>query len=220
MLFNKLGCAIQTCPYEAKTTPKKQGHTDKAFWWVQKNPNFYWFFGFFFLQYKSSCPLASDTPGKLDVLGHYSHPLCMDRTQIGILKKTHKVSLGCFLECKNSMALETKISLQTRNKRLRSSVSLKQMPSKRSRNILPFRFTQSGINFSMQRWNRLQACQKGRWKRVQTLKSWAISRTSLWNGSFRISNSVLFWYLRISLHNQRIQKQFSCKQHQTVQNCP
>lgn len=32
-----------------------------------------------------------------------------------------------------------------------------------------------------------------------TLKSWAISRTSLWNGSFLISSSVLFWYLRISL---------------------
>jgi hypothetical protein len=34
-------------------------------------------------------------------------------------------------------------------------VSLKQMPSKRSWNNLPFRFTQSGINFSMQRWYRL-----------------------------------------------------------------
>lgn len=33
-----------------------------------------------------------------------------------------------------------------------------------------------------------------------TLKSWAISRTSLWNGNFLIKSSVLFWYLRISLH--------------------
>lgn len=32
-----------------------------------------------------------------------------------------------------------------------------------------------------------------------TLKSWAISRTSLWKGSFLIRSSVLFWYLRISL---------------------
>ncbi len=46
----------------------------------------------------------------------------MDCTQIGILKKTHKVGLSCFLECKNSMALETKISLQKGNNRLRSSV--------------------------------------------------------------------------------------------------
>jgi hypothetical protein len=30
------------------------------------------------------------------------------------------------------------------------------------------------------------------------LKSWAISRTSRWKGSFRISSSVDFWYLRIS----------------------
>jgi len=35
-----------------------------------------------------------------------------------------------------------------------------------------------------------------------TLKSCAISRTNLWNGNLRISNSVLFWYLRISLHIQ------------------
>ena len=31
------------------------------------------------------------------------------------------------------------------------------------------------------------------------MKSWAISRTRRWKGSLRISNSVLFWYLRISL---------------------
>ncbi|KAJ1282537.1 hypothetical protein BS78_03G060100 [Paspalum vaginatum] len=36
------------------------------------------------------------------------------------------------------------------------------------------------------------------WKRRSVLKSCAISRTSRWNGSFRISSSVLFWYLRIS----------------------
>lgn len=36
-----------------------------------------------------------------------------------------------------------------------------------------------------------------------TLKSCAISRTSLWNGSFLIKSSVLFWYLRISLLKQQ-----------------
>ncbi|OQU86287.1 hypothetical protein SORBI_3003G065001 [Sorghum bicolor] len=36
------------------------------------------------------------------------------------------------------------------------------------------------------------------WNRRSVLKSCAISRTSRWNGSFRISSSVLFWYLRIS----------------------
>ena len=36
------------------------------------------------------------------------------------------------------------------------------------------------------------------WKRRSVLKSWAISRTSLWNGSLRMSSSVDFWYLRIS----------------------
>ena len=37
------------------------------------------------------------------------------------------------------------------------------------------------------------------WKRRSVLKSCAISRTSRWNGNLRMSNSVLFWYLRISL---------------------
>jgi hypothetical protein len=100
-----------------KTRPHRQG-----FLVGSKEPKFLLIFLVFFLQYKISGPLASDAPGKLDVLGHYSHPLCMDRTQIGILKKTHKVGLGCFLECKNCMALEPKISLQTRNKRITSSV--------------------------------------------------------------------------------------------------
>ncbi|CAL9094961.1 unnamed protein product, partial [Musa acuminata var. zebrina] len=36
------------------------------------------------------------------------------------------------------------------------------------------------------------------WKRRSVLKSWAISRTRRWKGSFRMSSSVLFWYLRIS----------------------
>ncbi|KAL7083543.1 hypothetical protein ACP275_14G170500 [Erythranthe tilingii] len=36
------------------------------------------------------------------------------------------------------------------------------------------------------------------WKRRSVLKSCAISRTSLWNGSLRIRSSVDFWYLRIS----------------------
>ena len=36
------------------------------------------------------------------------------------------------------------------------------------------------------------------WKRRSVLKSCAISRTSRWNGSLRISSSVLFWYRLIS----------------------
>lgn len=36
------------------------------------------------------------------------------------------------------------------------------------------------------------------WKRRSVLKSCAISLTSRWKGSFLMSNSVDFWYLRIS----------------------
>ena len=37
------------------------------------------------------------------------------------------------------------------------------------------------------------------WNLRSVLKSWAISLTSLWNGSFLIKSSVLFWYFLISL---------------------
>lgn len=36
------------------------------------------------------------------------------------------------------------------------------------------------------------------WKRKSVLKSWAISLTRRWNGSFLMSSSVDFWYRRIS----------------------
>jgi len=36
------------------------------------------------------------------------------------------------------------------------------------------------------------------WNRRSVLKSCAISLTNLWNGSFRMSKSVLFWYFLIS----------------------
>ena len=36
----------------------------------------------------------------------------MNGAEIGVLEQSNKVSLGCLLQCKNSMALETQISLQ------------------------------------------------------------------------------------------------------------
>ena len=45
----------------------------------------------------------------------------------------------------------------------------------------------------------LQRQDRGGWIK-SVLKSWAISLTNLWNGNFRMSNSVDFWYLRISLN--------------------
>merc|ERR1712020_793873 len=37
------------------------------------------------------------------------------------------------------------------------------------------------------------------WNLKSVLKSWAISRTNRWKGNLRMSNSVDFWYRRISL---------------------
>jgi len=47
-------------------------------------------------------PLAADAPSKLDVLRHHSHTLSMDGAQLGFLKETDQVGLGCLLQRQNS----------------------------------------------------------------------------------------------------------------------
>jgi len=56
--------------------------------------------------------LSTDTTSKLNILGHNSNPLRMNRTQIGILKKTNKVRLSSLLKGQNRRSLETKIGLE------------------------------------------------------------------------------------------------------------
>jgi hypothetical protein len=56
--------------------------------------------------------LSTNTTGKLNILGHDSHTLCMDSTQVGILKESDKISLSSLLKSKYSGRLETKISLE------------------------------------------------------------------------------------------------------------
>ena len=38
--------------------------------------------------------LSTDAAGKLDVLGHDGHSLGVDGGKVGVLEKTHEVSLG------------------------------------------------------------------------------------------------------------------------------
>jgi hypothetical protein len=96
----------------------------------------------------------------------------MDGAQVGVLKETHEVCLGSLLKSKHCMALETQVSLHKHNKQDENSIIV---------------FLRNVINNCMET--------------NLTLKSWAISLTSLWNGSFLMSSSVLFWYLRISLQS-------------------
>ena len=56
--------------------------------------------------------LSADTAGKLNILGHDGYTLCMDCTQVGILKETNKVCLSSFLKSEDSRSLETKIGLE------------------------------------------------------------------------------------------------------------
>jgi histone H3 len=56
--------------------------------------------------------LSTDTTGELNVLGHDGHTLGVNGAQVGILEKTYKVSLSCFLKSKDCRSLETKIRLE------------------------------------------------------------------------------------------------------------
>jgi hypothetical protein len=56
--------------------------------------------------------LATDTAGKLNILGHDSHTLGVDSTQVGIFEKTNQVSLSSFLEGQHGRSLESKIGLE------------------------------------------------------------------------------------------------------------
>ena len=77
-------------------------------WWLLKKPVV------LLLRWVSQFlgPLATDSPGQLDVLGHDGNTLGMDGTQVGVLKQSNKVSLRCFLESSHSRALEPQVSLE------------------------------------------------------------------------------------------------------------
>merc|ERR1719402_1797863 len=57
-------------------------------------------------------PLASDPPGKLDVLGHDGDSLGMDGTEVGVVEQSHEVSLAGLLESSHSGRLEPQVGLK------------------------------------------------------------------------------------------------------------
>lgn len=59
-----------------------------------------------------------DPPSQLNIFRHNGNTLGMDGTKIGVLEQTNKVSFSCFLQCQNSVALETQISLQQRKDKI------------------------------------------------------------------------------------------------------
>ena len=58
------------------------------------------------------CPLATDPPGQLDVLGHDGDPLGVDGAQVGILEETNQVGLAGLLEGHDGGALEPQVGLE------------------------------------------------------------------------------------------------------------
>ena len=71
--------------------------------------------GFTHSQHKEvSClsTLATDAPGKLDVLGHDGDTFGVDGAQVGVLEESNQVSLRCFLESLDGRSLESQVSLE------------------------------------------------------------------------------------------------------------
>ena len=56
--------------------------------------------------------LATDSAGKLDVLGHDGDTLGVDGAQVGVLEQTNKVSLGGLLQGQDGRSLESEIGLE------------------------------------------------------------------------------------------------------------
>lgn len=50
--------------------------------------------------------LAADTAGKLDVLGHDGHALCVNGAQVGVFEKAHQIGLAGLLQRHYGRALE------------------------------------------------------------------------------------------------------------------
>ena len=63
-------------------------------------------------QLMSLSSLSSDTTCQLDVLGHNGDTLGVDGAQVGVLKQTNQVGLGCLLQSHNSRALESQVGLE------------------------------------------------------------------------------------------------------------
>ena len=57
-------------------------------------------------------PLATDTAGKLDVLGHDRDTLGVDGAQVGVLEEADQVSLAGLLQSHDGGALEAQIGLE------------------------------------------------------------------------------------------------------------
>ena len=57
-------------------------------------------------------PLATDTAGQLDVLGHDGDTLGVDSAQVGVLEETYEVSLASLLQGHDGGALEAQVGLE------------------------------------------------------------------------------------------------------------
>ena len=120
--------------------------------------------------HKNCLHLSSLSPypaSQLDVFGHDGDSLSVDGTQISIFKQTHQVRFASLLWRIRATLLDS----------LRGG---DRAPALRPAAHSPRQLTCSAPMAAL-------------WNLKSVLKSWAISLTNLWKGSFLIRSSVDFW---------------------------
>jgi len=96
--------------------------------------------------------LSADSSCELHVLWHDSHTLCMNCAQVGILKESNKVCLGCFLQSKNCRSLESKIGLKVLGDFSHKSLEWKLADKQLGGLLVPSDFTKCNGSRSVAMW--------------------------------------------------------------------
>ena len=86
--------------------------------------------------------LATNTTGKLNILGHDGHTLGVNGTQVGIFKESNQVSFCSLLQGKHSRSLETKIRLKVLGNLTDQTLEWKLADQQVSRLLIATNFTE------------------------------------------------------------------------------
>jgi len=86
---------------------------------------------------------SSNSASELDVLRHDGHALGVNRAQVGVLEKTHQISLGRLLQRSNGCRLEPQIGLEVLRDFSHKTLERELADEQLSRLLVPSDFSQS-----------------------------------------------------------------------------
>ncbi len=135
---------------------------------------------------------------------HYRYSFCMDGCEVAVIKQFCQVDLSRCLQCHDSLSLESEVCLEFLCNLTNQSAFVKKKKKRKKKQPYNSHWqTDSQISW------KLNLCMLiVYFVKSDVLKHWRkdvycevhlqIFSTHLWNGSFLMSNSVDFWYRRIS----------------------